>query len=131
MSTSLLAIKASSEANTAEQKRLVERKRNILVLVHHHLIENGYIEAAERLQHESGGVLTKFAAADNIDLGLVLSEYETYYEMRFDKKPKLARKLDGDEAQSRLPSKSVKTDSAQKRGANTSADAPASSLIPG
>jgi katanin p60 ATPase-containing subunit A1 len=125
MSTSLLAIKASSEANTAEQKRLVERKRNILVLVHHHLIENGYIEAAERLQHESGGVLTKFAAADNIDLGLVLSEYETYYEMRFDKKPKLARKLDGDEAQSRLPSKSVKTDSAQKRGANTSSNKPA------
>jgi katanin p60 ATPase-containing subunit A1 len=98
MSTSLLAIKASSEANTAEQKRLAERKRNVLVLIHQHLIENGYIEAAERLQHESGGVLSKFAAADNIDLIMVLNEYETYYEMRFDKKPKLARKLEGDEA---------------------------------
>jgi katanin p60 ATPase-containing subunit A1 len=98
MSTSLLAIKASSEANTAEQKRLAERKRNVLVLIHQHLIENGYIEAAERLQHESGGVLSKFAAADNIDLIMVLNEYETYYEMRFDKKPKLARKLEGEEA---------------------------------
>ena len=98
MSNSLLAIKASSEANTAEQKRLAERKRNLLVLINQHLIENGYVEAAERLQHESGGVLTKFAAADNIDLTLILSEYESYYEMRFDKKPKLARKLmDGEE----------------------------------
>lgn len=121
MSTSLLAIKASSEANTAEQKRLAERKRNILVLIHQHLIENGYIEAAERLQHESGGVLSKFAAADNIDLGLVLSEYETYYELRFDKKPKLARKLDGDEIVSRTNIKSGKVSSSadQKRGANS------------
>ncbi|KAJ1431851.1 P-loop containing nucleoside triphosphate hydrolase protein [Ochromonadaceae sp. CCMP2298] len=102
----LLGIKASSEANSAEQKRLAERKRNILVLVNHHLVENGYVEAAERLQHESGGVLGKFAAADNIDLGLVLAEYEAYYEMRFDKKPKLARKLnDGEEAPGRAGSK--------------------------
>lgn len=95
----LQAIKASSEANTAEQKRIAERKRNILVLINQHLIENGYVEAAERLQHESRGVLSQFTAADNIDLTLVLNEYEAYYEMRFDRKPKLARKLqDGDDA---------------------------------
>jgi len=95
----LQAIKASSEANTAEQKRVAERKRNILVLINQHLIENGYVEAAERLQHESRGVLGQFTVADNIDLTLVLNEYEAYYEMRFDRKPKLARKLqDGDEA---------------------------------
>ena len=95
----LQAIKASSEANTAEQKRVAERKRNILVLINQHLIENGYVEAAERLQHESRGVLSQFTAADNIDLTLVLNEYEAYYEMRFDRKPKLARKVqDGDDA---------------------------------
>ena len=118
MSTSLLAIKASSEANTAEQKRLAERKRNVLVLINQHLVENGYVEAAERLQHESGGVLSKFTAADNIDLTLVLNEYETYYEMRFDKKPKLARKLmDGEEAVAGKVGKPGRSDSSssQKR----------------
>ena len=90
---SLSAIKASSEALASEKKRTEERRRNILILVHAHLIENGYVEAAERLQHEAGSVLNKFEVADNVDMGLVLSEYEAYYEMRFDKRPKLVRKL--------------------------------------
>ena len=38
-------------------------------------------------------MLGKFEAADNMDLGLILSDYEAYYSMRFDKKPKLVRKL--------------------------------------
>ena len=122
MSSTLLSIKASSEANSAEQKRLAERKRNVLVLIHQHLIENGYIEAAERLQHESGGVLSKFTAADNIDLILVLNEYETYYEMRFDKKPKLARKLEGDEVVTRGSKSS--SFSGQKKGNSSTKEKP-------
>jgi katanin p60 ATPase-containing subunit A1 len=51
------------------------------------------VEAAERLQHEAGTFINKFEVADNVDMGLVMSEYEAYYEMRFDKKPKLVRKL--------------------------------------
>lgn len=101
MSSSLMALRASSEANTAEQKRLTDKRRNILILIHHHLIENGYVEAAERLQHETGNALCKFGVADNVDLGLILGEYEAYYEMRFDKKPKLVRKLKDDEEVSR------------------------------
>ena len=98
MSSSLLAIRASSEAGSAEQKRQQERRRNILVLINHHLIEHGYVEAAERLQHEAGLVMSRFEVADNMDLGLILGDYESYYEMRFDKKPKMIRKLkDGEE----------------------------------
>jgi len=99
MSASLLAIRASSEAGSAEQKRQQERRRSLLVLVNQHLVENGYCEAAERLQHEAGLVIGRYEAADNVDLGLILSDYESYYEMRFDRKPKLVRKLkDGEEA---------------------------------
>ena len=98
MSSALLSIRASSEAGSAEQKRQQERRRNILVLIHQHLIENGYCEAAERLQHEAGLAMSRFEVADNMDLGLILNDYEAYYEMRFDKKPKLTRKLkDGEE----------------------------------
>lgn len=54
------------------------------------------------MQHESSlssNILTKYEIADNIDLSLILNEYEQYYEMKFDKKPKLVRKLkDGEES---------------------------------
>lgn len=101
MSTTMMALRANSEAATAEQKRATEKRRNILVLIHQHLIENGYVEAAERLQHEAGSVISKFEVADNVDFGLILGEYEAYYEMRFDKKPKLVRKLQDGEVGSR------------------------------
>lgn len=73
-----------------------ERKRNVLVLINNFLVEAGYIESAgsnnqshiicfiissiviERFQHEAGGAMNKFVVADNIDLGLILSEYEAY-----------------------------------------------------
>lgn len=102
MSATLMALRANSEANTAEQKRLADKRRNILVLIHQHLIENGYVEAAERLQHEAGNVICKFEVADNVDFGLILGDYEAYYEMRFDRKPKLVRKLKEGEECSRL-----------------------------
>lgn len=98
MSAGLLAIRASSDANSAEQKRIAERKRGIVVLVNQFLVEQGYIEAAERLQSEASSILSKFDAADNVDLSLIVAEYEAYYEMRFDKKPKILKKLDESEA---------------------------------
>ncbi len=59
----------------------------------------GYIESAERLQKEAGIVCDRFEVADNLDLALILSEYESYYELKFDKKPKIVRKLkDGEES---------------------------------
>lgn len=57
----------------------------------------GYVESAERLQKEAGLGNSKFEVADNIDLPLILGEYEDYYEMRFEKKPKIVRKLREDE----------------------------------
>ena len=92
----------TGEANSAERTRNIERKRNLLILIHAHLIENGYIEAAERLSSEAGSVMGKFEIADNIDMSLIMSDYEAYYEMRFDRKPKLVRKLrDGEEKENR------------------------------
>lgn len=94
MSSTMMAMRASSDSSSAEQKRLAERRKGILILIHQHLLENGYIDAATKLVQEAGQVITKFEVADNMDLTLILGEYESYYEMRFDKKPKLIRKLD-------------------------------------
>jgi len=93
----MFAMKASAEAGSAEKKRAEEKRRAILVLMHSHLIENGYVGAAEMLSKEAGVVLGRYEVADNMDIGLIVGDYEAYYEMRFDKKPKLVRKLKDDE----------------------------------
>ncbi len=132
-----MAIRAAGESNTAEQKRASERKRNVLVLINQYLVEGGYFEAAERLQHETGGVLNKFTAADNMDLSLILTDYESYYEMRFDKKPKLVRKLnDGEEAARFKPksesstAKKSASSSSQSKEKKSGGDSDSSSKLP-
>lgn len=114
MSSGLLAIRAATDANSAEQKRQSERKRNLLVLVNQFLIEQGYVETAERLQQESNGVINRFTPADNIDLPIVLMDYEAYYEMRFDRKPKLIRKLGDSEIETKVKPSSKSSDSSKK-----------------
>ena len=41
--------KADGESRLQEEKRVAERKRNILVMISRHLINNGYIDAANAL----------------------------------------------------------------------------------
>lgn len=122
MSSGLLAIRAATDANSAEQKRQSERKRNILVLINQFLIEQGYVETAERLQQESGGVLNRFAPADNIDLSIILMDYEAYYEMRLDRKPKLIRKLGDSELDSLPKSKTRQGNDSKKATSKKSTD---------
>ena len=37
------SIQIASDAGTAEQKREIEKRRNIIVLIHQHLIDNGIL----------------------------------------------------------------------------------------
>ena len=55
-----------------EEKRLVDRRRNLITLITRHLMDSGYVESAERLQAESSVSLSKFDVADNIDLVYIL-----------------------------------------------------------
>lgn len=125
-----MAIRASADANSAEQKRQADRKRNVLVLINHYLVEQGYVEAAERLQHETGHMVNKFTAADNVDLPLILMDYEAYYEMRFDRKPKVVRKLnDGEETNSNARASS-KVKTSEKKAKTSSTTTEASNKLP-
>lgn len=103
MSTSLLALKAQTDAGSAEQKRLAEKKKSILLLINDYLNENGFIETAKKLSGETNGLMSKLCAADNVDLMLILNEYEAYYEMRFGRKPKFVRKLQDGEINPHAP----------------------------
>ncbi len=116
MSNSLIAIRSQSEAGLADQKRLADRKKSLIVLIHDFLIENGYCDSASRLFNEATAVTSKYASADNIDLMLIISEFEAYYEMKFDKKPKLLRKIADDEV--RPPSNPSAAKSKSSSGLN-------------
>jgi katanin p60 ATPase-containing subunit A1 len=51
------------------------RKWNLLVLIKHHLQENGYLDSADMLEKEVqkvGQTLRKFEVCDNIDLMTIL-----------------------------------------------------------
>ena len=50
----LQSLKALSRAKESEEKRLAERRRNALVLILRHLVDNGDAEAYERLCAETG-----------------------------------------------------------------------------
>lgn len=56
-----------------------------------------YVDASERLQSEGGASLSKVDVADNMNLLVILQEFEEYYEMKFGSKPKLTRKLTTDQ----------------------------------
>jgi katanin p60 ATPase-containing subunit A1 len=90
-------LKAEGNSRMAEQKRVDERKKNLLVLVYRHLLNCGYADAAANLDRECNIELGKWEAADNIDLPVILQEYEAFFEMRFLKKPVLVRKSTEDD----------------------------------
>jgi len=68
----LTKFKAETSSRMAEEKRLAERKKNLLVMIHRHLISCGYLDAATAMERECNVGLEKWELADNIDLGYVL-----------------------------------------------------------
>uniref|UniRef100_A0AAR2IKU1 Katanin p60 ATPase-containing subunit A-like 2 n=1 Tax=Pygocentrus nattereri TaxID=42514 RepID=A0AAR2IKU1_PYGNA len=69
------------------------RRRNLLVLIYHHLMEEGYMDAATALEQDTNFGLRRFEICDNVDLDTILMEYESYYFIKFQKYPKLTKKL--------------------------------------
>ena len=92
MSETLKALKARSEARLHEEKRQIDRQRNVLTLVLRHLIDHGYVDSAERLQSEAGQSLSKYDVADNIDLLSIVHQWEDYHTFKFGKPPKIIRR---------------------------------------
>ncbi|KAM7369228.1 hypothetical protein PAMP_013510 [Pampus punctatissimus] len=68
------------------------RRKSLLILLYHHLLGQGYVAAALALDQETNGGVRKFEVCDNIDLEMVLMEYESYHYVKFQKYPKLIRK---------------------------------------
>eukprot|EP00418_Pyrodinium_bahamense_P043146 CAMPEP_0179194612 /NCGR_PEP_ID=MMETSP0796-20121207/96726_1 /TAXON_ID=73915 /ORGANISM="Pyrodinium bahamense, Strain pbaha01" /LENGTH=103 /DNA_ID=CAMNT_0020898941 /DNA_START=17 /DNA_END=325 /DNA_ORIENTATION=- len=98
MSMALVRAKVDAESRQSEEKKAVEKKRNIIVLCARFFQDLGYIDTVQQIQADTKISLDKIDAADNVDLQTILTEYEDFYEMRFGRKPKLTRKLVADAA---------------------------------
>ncbi|XP_062869917.1 katanin p60 ATPase-containing subunit A-like 2 [Trichomycterus rosablanca] len=93
MELSYQAIKTANQAREGDELRIETRRRNLLVLIYHHLMEEGYVDTASTLEQESSFGLHRFEVCDNVDLETVLMEYESFYFIKFQKYPKLTKKL--------------------------------------
>ncbi|KAL7693553.1 putative AAA+ ATPase domain, ATPase, AAA-type, core, katanin p60 ATPase-containing subunit A-like 2 [Plasmopara halstedii] len=96
MST-LMHLKAQNESRLAEEKRMIDRRRSLLVMILQHCTENGYLQTAEKLQQEAGVALSKYEVVENLDLLRIVQEYEDFQEIKFGKRPILVRRSLSDE----------------------------------
>lgn len=88
--SSLSAIKAATQSKTRNLEDQQSSERDALVLILAHLQSSGFLETATSLLRESMP-LKLYEQADNLDLVKVLKEYESFYEMRFGKRPVFCR----------------------------------------
>ncbi|KAJ0401205.1 hypothetical protein P43SY_007624 [Pythium insidiosum] len=77
--SSLMQLKAQNESRLAEEKRLIDRKRNVLILALQYCVENGYVQTAEKLQQEAGLAISKFEVVENIDLLRIVQDQSRDY----------------------------------------------------
>lgn len=57
------------------------------------MIVSRYVESAQCLSRETNLDLNKFEVCDNVSLETVLMEYIAYYRVKFNKDPKITKKL--------------------------------------
>ncbi|XP_050842682.1 katanin p60 ATPase-containing subunit A-like 2 isoform X4 [Serinus canaria] len=87
------ALRTTHQAREAEEMRTEARRKNLLILILHYLMEEGYVDAANALEQETKLGLRGFEVCDNIDLETILMEYESYYFVKFQKYPKITKKI--------------------------------------
>ena len=62
-------------------------------MIHQYSINIGFCDSASKLSEESNLQLENYAAADNMDLLLIIKEYEDYYYVKFGKNPIFFHKI--------------------------------------
>ncbi|XP_064260188.1 katanin p60 ATPase-containing subunit A-like 2 isoform X3 [Passer domesticus] len=93
MELSCETLRTTHQAREAEEMRTEARRKNLLILILHYLIEEGYVDAANALERETKLGLRGFEVCDNVDLETILMEYESYYFVKFQKYPKITKKV--------------------------------------
>ncbi|KYN02750.1 Katanin p60 ATPase-containing subunit A-like 2 [Cyphomyrmex costatus] len=76
-----------------EEKRVQERRRHLVYLIAAFLREQGYSSTAESLFKEAQ-LSRDIHVCDNIDLETIILEYTDYYYAKYNKYPKLCKKIE-------------------------------------
>ncbi|CAL8280117.1 unnamed protein product [Merluccius merluccius] len=92
MELSYLSLSTAHQAREAEELRTETRRKDLLILIYHYLLEQGYLDSAGVLDEECKGGLQRSEVCDNVDLDTVLTEYQTYHYIKFHKYPRLTRR---------------------------------------
>ncbi|KAK4287996.1 hypothetical protein Pmani_038947 [Petrolisthes manimaculis] len=90
---SLRALRAASQAKELAEKRAEIRRKSLVILVHHYLDQEGYGDAAKSLVLESRLNTEQFSVCEKVDLTGILQEYETTYVEKFQRYPRLAKRV--------------------------------------
>ncbi|XP_073536637.1 katanin p60 ATPase-containing subunit A-like 2 isoform X1 [Phyllobates terribilis] len=93
MELSYQAVKTAAQSREADEQRTEARRKNLLILIMHYMLQEGYVDSANALEQESKLSLRRFEVCDNIDLETILMEYESYYFVKFQKYPKITKKV--------------------------------------
>ena len=117
MSMAGMMSKGDYESRQKMEKKDNERKKNILILIHQYLINIGFSDSAEKLSEESNLELETYSVADNMDLLLIIREYEDYYYMKFGKVPIFSHKISDGKKGGPLP----KINNVRTKGKNNTA----------
>ena len=86
--------KALHSGKNAEKRRLEAIRRELLVLVHDFLTEEGLFQVADLLKEQLQPLIHQFKAADNIDLPLITTDFLAYYRLRFHRDPILVKRCE-------------------------------------
>ncbi len=74
-------IEVMSEGNLSDRRRQKDaNRRDLLVLVHAYLLEEGLAEAAQAVRENWN--FDNYEVCDNVDLQLILMEYQGFYQVR-------------------------------------------------
>ncbi|KAM5193443.1 katanin p60 ATPase-containing subunit A-like 2 [Mantella aurantiaca] len=98
MELSYQAIKSASRSREADEVRTEARRKNLLILIMHYLMQEGYVDTANTLEQEAKISMRRFEVCDNVDLETILMEYESYHYIKFQKYPKITKKTADNES---------------------------------
>ena len=107
--------KALHSGKSAEKRRVDQLRKELLVLVHDFLNEEGLFEVADAMKNHLDPLLSHYKTADNVDLSLIVTDFLAYYKMRFNKEPILVKRTHMDSNQEHKQPKSI-----HDHGENTS-----------
>ncbi|GIQ79974.1 transferase [Kipferlia bialata] len=79
-----------SKARDSHEQKQQQRKRNIVVLMADYCQSHGWMDTLSCLRRETG--IDGYTVCDNVDIELVLQQYEEFYDFKHGKMPRIVTK---------------------------------------